>query len=191
MTELTPEMSAKFAEKVAEYAKNPDKRLKEALNNQNYNMVRAILKLDLNDSAITFEELMIKTLYITEHFPEQAKLIFEKFALSKLHKGLETDSHLWDEDYFLTHQSYLTLNFALERFIHLVHVKQELMNKKVNNNLTNSPVVVNRQQYKPETFNKDFEEAKNSKLNVIEFVKENSLICAIVVIALVALFLLL
>ncbi|HDR1311715.1 TPA: hypothetical protein QB374_002209, partial [Pasteurella multocida] len=51
MTELTSEMSAKFAEKVAEYAKNPDKRLKEALNNQNSNMVRAILKLDLNDSA--------------------------------------------------------------------------------------------------------------------------------------------
>lgn len=190
---IQPEMLEKFAEKVDEYAKNPEKRLQEAINNKNTNMVRSILKLDLNDKKVSFEELVIKTLYIVQIHPNQAKEIFEKFELSKLHKDLETDKNLWNEDYFLTQQSYFTLNFAFERLIHLAHVKQELMSKRINSQ-DNSPVVVGRSKHQTTTFDKTFnEEARQPLDKILGFIKGNAIPIAItiVAIALVVLFVLL
>lgn len=168
ITTLNAEVLARFEEKIAEYAKNPDPRLQEALQQKNINLVRSILKLDLNDVDVSFEELVLKTLYTFKVLPE----VFEPFEYSKLHRDVDADENNWNEDYFLTQQAYLTLNYAQERLVHLAHVKFKLQGNKPSKSPTTQ--VVDRTTHKAETFNKDFAQSHSSALeNLKQWVKDH------------------
>ncbi|MGX2970518.1 hypothetical protein [Ursidibacter sp. B-7004-1] len=186
--ELNADMKAKYKEKIEDYARNPDGRIAEAIKSNSVNMLRSIIKLNINDKNISFEKLVIETLYIYEKLPS----VFEEFELSKLHKDIETNQSLWNEDYFLTQQSYLTLNFALERIVHLAHVRNEIM-KGLNSHSSHisQPSVDHRiaNKNKETTANKAFDNLWNNILNGDKRVIVQVGV-AIVTIALIALWLL-
>lgn len=188
-TQQITELRAKLDAKIEEYTKNPDLRLKEALTEHNTNMSRSILKLNLNDKNVSFEELGLKLLYILNSYPEQAGHIFEKYEYSKLHKYFEEDKALWNEEYFLTQNSYLTLNFAFERIFHLAHVKSELF--KQPNGLSSSLSSNTVDKFKHSSkIEQDVAVAKARSIfdKIKDFATENpKTVIAVVVIALIAL----
>lgn len=191
MSTNTNELQQAYEQKIAEYAKNPDKRLVKALNDNNSGMVQSLLRLDLQNPNISFEELVIKSLYAQQVNAD----IFEKFQISKIRKDFERDESLWDEDYFLTHTSYLTLNFSLERVIHLAHVKHKLTGNQPKNTDQVEQVVVNQREHQSKGFEKSFiehtfEQIQNIGKNTGQWAKENpkTAVCIVVGMALLALF---
>lgn len=103
------------------YAKNPDPEFAETVRTTNIYRVRAHLQLDLRDKRVSFKEIMQKTFYAQQMLPE----VFRPFEISKLHQEYLLDSTKWNEDYFQNQFSYLTVNFAIERVIHLANVKHQ------------------------------------------------------------------
>lgn len=187
----TNKLQQTYEQKIAEYAKNPDKRLVEALNDNNPDMVQSLLRLDLQNPNISFEELVIKSLYAQKINAD----IFENFEVSKLHKDFELDENLWDEDYFLTHKGFLTLNFSLERIIHLAHVKYKLTGNQPKNTDKVEQVVVNQREHQSKGFEKSFiehtfEQIQNIGKNIGQWTKENPKTTTFIVVgmALLALF---
>lgn len=107
------------------YAKNPESHLAEAVKSGNLNSVRSLLKLDLRDNRIGFKELILKMFYVQQNLPT----VFEPFEISKLHQDFILEPEQWSDEYFVTQNSYLTLNFAMERLVHLANVKYQLGGK--------------------------------------------------------------
>jgi hypothetical protein len=166
MNQLIEKKIIKFKEKIAEYGQHPDPNIKEALQENNINLLRSIIKLELNDPNVSFEKLMAKALFLAE----QDLAIFVPFETSKLHSNIEVDKRLWTEEYFLTQKSYLTLNFALERMVHLIDVKRYLQPNEIK-----KTIVVNTMEHKPMGINKQIEsEFDKFKCNPMQWMKENS-----------------
>lgn len=137
INQLLSEQKEKCKEKIAQYAKNPDSNIKEALKSGNVNLLRSIIKLDLNEPKLSFEELMTKTLFLAE----KDLPIFVPFEVSKLHLDIEIDKEHWTADYFLNHKSYLTVNFSLERMIHLIDVKRYLQDTQEDEEIIVDPMI--------------------------------------------------
>lgn len=119
--EMLKEKIREVQRDIESYAKNPDPEFAETVRSTNIHRVRARLQLELRDKRVSFKEIMQKTFYAQQMLPE----VFRPFEISKLHQEYLLDSTKWNEDYFQNQFSYLTVNFAVERVIHLANVKHQ------------------------------------------------------------------
>lgn len=165
VNQLILEQKKQCEEKIREYEKNLDPDIKKALRTNNVNLLRSIIKLDLNEPDLSFEQLMTKTLFLAE----QDLPIFVPFEISKLHADIEIDKKYWTKDYFSTQRSYLTVNFALERMVHLIDVKRYLQPTQ-----ENAEVVVNMMEHPPKGMGERMKmEFEKFKQNPTQWIKEN------------------
>lgn len=61
----------------------------------------------------------------------KAPNIFQNYETSALKKAISTNKKDWDTDYFDIQTEYLSRNFAKERYLHLIEVRQYLRDKGV------------------------------------------------------------
>lgn len=61
----------------------------------------------------------------------KAPNIFENYETSALKKAISNNKNDWDTDYFDIQTEYLSRNFAKERYLHLIEVRQYLRDKGV------------------------------------------------------------
>lgn len=166
INQLISEQKKQCEEKIKEYSRNPDPDIQEALKSNNINLLRSIIKLDLNEPDLSFEQLMTKTLFLAE----QNLPIFVPFEISKLHSDIEIDKKHWTKDYFSTQRSYLTVNFALERMVHLIDVKRHLQLSQPEE----KPFVVNQMEHPPKGMGERMKmEFEKFKQNPTQWIKEN------------------
>lgn len=61
----------------------------------------------------------------------KAPHVFQSYEASALKKAISTNKNDWDTDYFDIQTEYLSRNFAKERYLHLIEVRQYLRDKGV------------------------------------------------------------
>lgn len=181
INQLISEQKKQCEEKIKVYANNLDDDIKEALQDKNVNMLRSIIKLELNYPAISFEQLMTKTLFLAE----QDLPIFIPFDVSKFYSDIEVDKVHWTEDYFIEQKSYLAVNFSLERMVHLIDVKRHLQLSQPEE----KSFVVNQMEHPPKGMGERMKmEFEKFKQNPTQWIKENpkQAISIVVVLAILA-----
>lgn len=103
----------------------PNSKLVGYLNAGDVSAIRAFLSAELSDFRLTIEELIQAVFFVEKN----AKNVFEAYKTSAFIAAIEPDESKWDSRYFDKQQGDLNQNFALERFFHLVNVRETLMKK--------------------------------------------------------------
>lgn len=103
----------------------PDAELKNSVAQQNIDAIKNQLLFMLANQRLATQDILLAILYIQQNAPE----VFEPYAIKKFHPAYEEDAASWDADYFSYQQSYLNHNFALERLLHLLNVRDLMINK--------------------------------------------------------------
>lgn len=117
--------------KVGQYAEpdlsryQPNSKLVGYLNSGDVSAIRAFLSAELSDFRLSIEELIQAVFFVEKN----AKGVFEEYRTSAFIAAIETDENKWNSRYFDKQQGDLNQNFALERFFHLVNVRETLMKK--------------------------------------------------------------
>lgn len=103
----------------------PNSKLTDYLQSNDVSAIRAFLSAELSDFRLTIEELIQAVFFVAKN----AKGVFEEYKTSAFIAAIETDEGQWNSRYFDKQQGDLNQNFALERFFHLVNVRETLMKK--------------------------------------------------------------
>lgn len=103
----------------------PNSKLADYLKSGDVSAIRAFLSAELSDFRLTIEEL-IQAVFFVE---KSAKGVFEEYKTNAFIAEIELDENKWNSRYFDKQQGDLNQNFALERFFHLVNVRETLMKK--------------------------------------------------------------
>lgn len=117
--------------KVSQYAEpdlsryQPNSKLVGYLNSGDVSDIRAFLSAELSDFRLSIEELIQAVFFVEKN----AKGVFEEYKTSAFIAPIEADESKWNSRYFDKQQGDLNQNFALERFFHLVNVRETLMKR--------------------------------------------------------------
>ncbi|HGO5823192.1 TPA: hypothetical protein ACK3JW_000856 [Mannheimia haemolytica] len=186
--EMLKEKMREVQRDIESYAKNPDPEFAETVRTTNIYRVRAHLQIDLRDKQVSFKEIMQKTFYAQQMLPE----VFRPFEISKLHQEYLLDSTKWNEDYFQNQFSYLTVNFAVERVIHLANVKHQFDHLAD----ADSPFIHNKNSVSADdvlkantgnVFEMFWDKVKEAGFTLWEKINENRAVSGLVAVALIVL----
>ena len=106
---------------------NPEKNLEEAIVKNDINEVQSILKFNLNNNRLAIKDVLQTILFVSQRFPEA----LPEYQIDKFSLATSEDENVWDRNYFFLQQSYLNHNFAVERLMHLINVRDYLAQKGV------------------------------------------------------------
>nr|WP_314741411.1 hypothetical protein [uncultured Haemophilus sp.] len=149
----------------------------EAIKNNDKHLVRSMLKTELTDASVSSDELLFLITLVAKEMPDS----LEPYNVSKFYEAIKYDDSEqidWNKDYFLKQQSYLTLNFFVARFIHLVDVKSY-----INPTLKAEQKLPNQ----PEKSDGILEKIRKLASDIVGFSKENPKKTAIAVLIVVGL----
>lgn len=173
------QLKQEYALRLESYKKTPQgKNWLEAIRTNNKHLVRSMLKTELTDASVSSDELLFLITLVTKEMPDS----LEPYNISKFYEAIkdtDSDQTHWNKDYFLKQQSYLTLNFSVARFIHLVDVKSYI-----------NPTLKTEQQLpnQPEKNDGILEKMKKFASDIADFAKENpkkAVIAVLIVVGLV------
>lgn len=116
-----PKVSQYTAPDLSHY--QPSRKLVGYLSSGDVSAIRAFLSAELSDFRLTIEELIQAVFFVEKN----AKGVFEEYKTSAFIAPIETDDSKWNSRYFDKQQGDLNQNFALERFFHLINVRETLM----------------------------------------------------------------
>lgn len=179
-TKRIEQLKQEYALRLESYKKTAQgKHWLEAIKNNNKPLIHSMLKTELTDASVSSDELLFLITLVAKEMPDS----LEPYNVSKFYEAIQdtdSDSTHWNKDYFLKQQSYLTLNFSVARFIHLVDVKAHI-----------NPILKAEQTYSNqlEDNNSILEKMKNFAYDIANFSKENPKIAAIAVLIVVGLIL--
>ncbi|EMM0378553.1 hypothetical protein RI820_000921 [Pluralibacter gergoviae] len=105
----------------------PEATLARVASEKNIELVRSSLINELSNSRYDDEEVTKALCWVTSKVPN----LFAAYEETTLAKGLNADSSQWTSDYYHRHASYIDFNFSLERFEHLIAVRNELRRQGV------------------------------------------------------------
>lgn len=106
----------------------PKADFQAAIDDQKVDLVRAFILRDLNSEYLDASDVKDLVLYTQTKLPET----FELYETdTKFRKPFNTNKVEWNYDYFITQQNPLDINFALERVLHLVDVRDFLRKEGV------------------------------------------------------------
>ncbi len=121
----TVQDAIQFSEKVqARLAKfKPQEDFQAAIDKRDVERVRAFISRDLNSEYLDAQDVADLVWYTQKSLPETFEIYEED---NKFCKPFSEDESVWNYDYFINQQNSLNANFALERVLHLIHVRDEL-----------------------------------------------------------------
>ena len=105
----------------------PEEDLRNEIGLRDINEVQNTLKFKLNNNRLRIQEIIQSMLFVYQKLPET----FLEYQEDKFSLATDNDEDVWNKDYFLLQQSYLNHNFALERLMHLINVRDYLSQKGV------------------------------------------------------------
>lgn len=103
----------------------PDERLRKMLAENNLSHIRTYLMANLNDFSLDLEHIVKSVWYVWE----SKKEVFQEEEDSVFVSAIDHNEAHWNKDYFSIQQTYLNRNFSLVRLLHLINVREKLMNK--------------------------------------------------------------
>jgi len=158
------QLKQEYALRLESYKKTPQgQHWLEAIRNNDKHLVRSMLKTELTDASVSSDELLFLITLVAKEMPSS----LEPYNISKFYEAIkdtDSDQTHWNKDYFLKQQSYLTLNFSVPRFIHLVEVKAY-----INPILKSEQAIPNQ----PESYHSILEKMKKFAYDIADFSKEN------------------
>ncbi len=115
---LKQEIEARLAEF------KPQEDFQAAIEQRNIALVRAFISRDLMSEYLDAQDVADLVWYTQKFLPETFQTYEEDDKLCK--PFISKDKSVWNYDYFINQQNSLNANFALERVLHLIHVRDEL-----------------------------------------------------------------
>ena len=104
----------------------PSERLAGFLEQGDWSKVRIDLTAQLNNRRqLTVEDVIKSMYYVQSYYPQ----VFEEYEVSAFAEEVNKSESAWNIDYFNAQQGYLSQNFSLERFFHLINVRETLAKK--------------------------------------------------------------
>lgn len=126
IVQAAEQLNREVGARLAKY--RPEADFQAAVQEKNTDRVRAFIKRDLNSEYVDAEDVSDMAWYVQRNFP-QAFDAYEQDE--KFRKPFNEDQSVWHYDYFINQQNPLNMNFALERVLHLVQVRDVLRRKGV------------------------------------------------------------
>lgn len=105
----------------------PKESLQLAIEKKDIRAVQNIIKFDLKNNRLLIEDIIKEVMFVNQNLPE----IFVEYEEDKFCLAIVENNNSWNKDYFLLQQSYLNHNFAMERLMHLINVRDYLAQKGV------------------------------------------------------------
>lgn len=105
----------------------PSANLQTFVNEGDVLTIRTALRLELNDNSLTATDLRAAALWTKGKIPG----LLEVFAEKAYARGMDADPKLWTSSYYEHQVVYLKSNFAEERFLHLIEVREHLRQQGV------------------------------------------------------------
>ncbi len=104
----------------------PSERLAGFLEQGDWSKARTDLMTQLNNRRrLTVEDVIKSMYYVQSYYPQ----VFEEYEVSAFAEEVNKSESAWNIDYFNAQQGYLSQNFSLERFFHLINVRETLAKK--------------------------------------------------------------
>lgn len=105
----------------------PKESLQRAIAKKDIRAVQNIIKFDLKNNRLLVEDIIQEVMFVSQNIPEA----FLEYEEDKFCLAIDENNDSWNKDYFLLQQSYLNHNFAMERLMHLINVRDYLAEKGV------------------------------------------------------------
>lgn len=105
----------------------PKESLQLAIEKKDIRAVQNIIKFDLKNNRLLIEDIIQEVMFVNQNLPE----VFVEYEEDKFCLAIVENNNSWNKDYFLLQQSYLNHNFAMERLMHLINVRDYLAQKGV------------------------------------------------------------
>lgn len=105
----------------------PADDLEQAVQQKCSQKIQLILDSNINNYRMLITDIAKNILYVYKTLPEA----FEDYKIDEITPAIQESQEEWDTDYFYLQQSYLNHNFAMERLMHLINVRDYLTQKGV------------------------------------------------------------
>lgn len=105
----------------------PSSRLKKLVESGENVSIQNALIMELNNTDTETEELLASLDWVLNKRPEA----IEKYQEKKFARGMDNDRNKWDKKYYMVQEVYISTNFAKERYIHMIKVREYLREKGV------------------------------------------------------------
>lgn len=105
----------------------PKESLQLAIAKKDIRAVQNVIKFDLKNNRLLIKDIIQEVMFVSQNIPEA----FLEYEEDKFCLAIDEDNDSWNKDYFLLQQSYLNHNFAMERLMHLINVRDYLAEKGV------------------------------------------------------------
>ncbi|WP_201603104.1 hypothetical protein [Psychrobacter submarinus] len=105
----------------------PTEKLQIAVSKKDIRAIQNIIKFDLKNNRLLIEDIIQEVVFINKHTSD----VFVDYYEDKFCLAIDENKESWNKDYFLLQQSYLNHNFAMERLMHLINVRDYLAKKGV------------------------------------------------------------
>lgn len=105
----------------------PKESLQQAIVERDIRATQNAIKFDLKNNRLLIEDIIQEVMFVRKNVPEA----FLEYKEDNFCLAINENSDSWNKDYFLLQQSYLNHNFALERLMHLINVRDHLAQKGV------------------------------------------------------------
>jgi hypothetical protein len=106
---------------------NPKYDLEQSIIQKDYQRIQALLDSNLNNYRMLLTDIIKDMLYVYKTLPK----IFQDYKVDKITLSIDEDKEEWSTGYFYLQQSYLNHNFAIERLMHLINVRDFLTQQGV------------------------------------------------------------
>ena len=100
----------------------PSFNLKRFVAERDLLTIRTALRMELNDNSLTAADLRAALAWTSSEVPG----LLEAFSEKSFARGMESDQRLWTNQYYDLQVVYLKTNYAEERFLHLIEVRDHL-----------------------------------------------------------------
>ena len=121
MAQATMWSKQEIEERLAKF--KPQEDFQAAIEQRNIALVRTFISRDLMSEYLDAQDVADLVCYTQKFLPETFEIYEED---DKFCKPFSKDKSVWNHDYFINQQSPLNANFALERLLHLIDVRNEL-----------------------------------------------------------------
>ena len=105
----------------------PKESLQLSIAKKDIRAVQNIIKFDLKNNRLLVKDIIQEVMFVSQNIPEA----FLEYEEDKFCLAIIENNNSWNKDYFLLQQSYLNHNFAMERLMHLINVRDYLAQKGV------------------------------------------------------------
>lgn len=105
----------------------PSANLKKFVEEGELLTIRTALRMELDDNRLTAAELRAALAWASNRVPR----LLEAYSEKSFAREMEADQKLWTSEYYELQVVYLKTNYAKERFLHLIEVRELLRQQGV------------------------------------------------------------